>query len=189
VTIEVNGLWLAVVIVVALGVAIATAKWVASSSQDHARTERASTGRGRTIASVDRVSATRRATRISGRPESLLRPLDVVGMNGANENVETFRAAFQLMVRGIDVQLIKYDYDAMPARRYIHRTETLAPFIDRIDSLDDFQKYVPFSPVYGLALEVHPDDEEDAYEILREVGIRLSALHHPDQHWWKDEDE
>jgi hypothetical protein len=67
-----------------------------------------------------------------------------------------------------------------------YKTEAFLPHLREIRSLEDFQRYAPYRADYRMVLSVHPEDMQDAYGVLRELEVRLSALQHPDQHWWKD---
>ena len=145
----------------------------------------------------------RRARRIPGRPQLPLETLEIIVLTGRSQDSMTYWAAYEMIIRGFQVTLEMqeinqekggfgvggFDLVSRPTvvSRMIYTTEAFIPHLRAIDSLGAFGLYAPFRSDRTMKLAVHPDDLTDAYALLRELGIRLSVMHHPDQHWWKDE--
>jgi hypothetical protein len=147
----------------------------------------------------------RRAKRIAGRKSTDLVSLEVIGRADLpDEGANTYWAAYEMIVRGLQVTLDMQEihqekggfgaggFDLAPRPTVISRmtytTEAFIPHLRAIDSFETFGRYAPFRADRTLKLTVHPDDLTDAYDLLRQLGIRLSVMHHPDQHWWKGEE-
>ena len=117
----------------------------------------------------------------------------------------TYRAGYELITRRLRLMLEMLevyqekgsfgigDGDLAPrptvTSRVSYMSEAFAPHLRSIRNLDDFAKYAPYREGHQFVLSVHPDDLEEAYQVLRDMKIRLSAMHHPDQHWWRDDEE
>jgi len=145
----------------------------------------------------------RRAKRISGRQPQPSQNLEIIAPVGRSRDMTTYWAAYEMIVRGLQVTLDMqemyqekggfgvggFDLVSRPtvASRMTYTTEAFIPHLRAIDSLGTFGLYAPFRSDRTMKLTVHPDDLTDAYALLRELGIRLSVLRHPDQHWWKDQ--
>lgn len=137
-----------------------------------------------------------------GRAESTYVPFVIIDEPGEG-TLTTYRAGYELITRRLRVMLEMFelyhergsvafgggDFAPRPtvSDRVTYMTEAFASLLKSIRSIEDFGRYAPYRPDHQLALTVHPDDVGDAYLVLRELNIRLSASHHPDQHWWKDE--
>ena len=147
----------------------------------------------------------RRAKRIPGRSHVLLETLEIIVPGGRSPDARTYWAAYEMIVRGLQVTLEMREVRqekvgifmgifgllAHPTviSRMTYTTETFIPHLGAIDSFEAFGRYAPFRSDRTMKLSVHPDDLTDAYALLRDLGIRLSVLHHLDQHWWKDMDD
>lgn len=165
------------------------------------------------IASLRQIDATsdadlsdgqRRAKRIPGRPQVPLVPLQIIALAGRSQESMTYWATYEMIIRGLQVTLEmleiqqedggfgvgKFSLVWGPPKvvsRTTYTTEAFIPHLRAIDSFEAFGRYAPFRSNRTMNLSAHPDDLTDAYALLRELGIRLSVMHHPDQHWWKDE--
>jgi hypothetical protein len=164
------------------------------------------------IASLQQIDATsdadlsegqRRAKRIPGRTQMPLETLEIIASAGQRQDPVTYWAAYEMIVRGLQITLDMqemhqerggsgiggFDLISRPSvvSRMTYTTEAFIPHLRDIDSFDTFGRYAPFRSDRTIKLSIHPDDLPDAYALLRELGIRLSVMHHPDQHWWKDE--
>jgi hypothetical protein len=186
-----------VVLLVVVGL-LAKRAFEANRQRARAESRSALERHARVTTTVDRTDAIRRAQAISMRPKKQRVGLKVIGDGRVTDAAEGYRAGYELIVRGIDVQLDMADVSrellvgavtdiSTPhvSSRITYTTEGFAPYLGSIGSIADFEKYAPFRADRQMWLAVHPDDLEEAYGVLREQGIRLSALHHADQMWWK----
>lgn len=116
--------------------------------------------------------------------------LFVSGREGMGEGRSTYLAAYELIVRGIDTRLEmqetffergEFNPWSTVVSRVAYTTEAFIPHLPSIKSIDDFEQYAPYRPDYDMVLLVHPADLDDAYQVLRDLNIPLSPLHHPDQ--------
>jgi hypothetical protein len=191
--------WVACIIALIVGVAIV---------RRYKRTHRAET-HARAVAALQQIDSSsadptdgeRRAKRIAGRTPAQQVGLEFIPSNGRDEGTNTYWAAYEMIVRGfqvtLDMQEISqpsggggtYAIPSLPTvvSRMTYTTEAFIPHLRAIDSLETFGRYAPYRSDRTLKVSVHPDDLTDAYALLRDLGIRLSVMHHPDQHWWKDE--
>jgi hypothetical protein len=152
---------------------------------------------------ADVSDAQRRAKRIPGRTQASHVSLEIIASAGQNRDANAYRAGYEMIIRGLQVTLEMqeislpsggfgtYGMPSIPSvvSRMTYTTEAFIPHLRAVNSLETFGLYAPFRPDRRITLAVHPDDLSDAYALLCELNIRLSVLHHPDQHWWKSEDE
>jgi hypothetical protein len=124
-------------------------------------------------------------------------PVHVMGNQRDGTGPDTYRAAYELILRGVDVRmemqelwreqprvLVSWAWvggETHVASRKIYTTDLFKPHLDSIKSIADFNRYAPYRHDRRLLLAVHPDHFERTLAILREVGIQLSVVHHPDQ--------
>ena len=139
----------------------------------------------------ERTDGARRAVRNAGRLPAKYAERVVIGKPGTSDDVDTYRAGFELIVRALAVQLEMQeiyqergavgmggmDVSGRPvvSSRMTYTTEAFLPHLREIRSLEDFQRYAPYRADYRMVLSVHPEDEQDAYGVLRELEMRLSA--------------
>jgi hypothetical protein len=142
----------------------------------------------------ERADGARRARSIEqlGRKDAYV-AIAVASHSGTAFASTTHRTAYALMARGIDTKLEMLEMyvergggsidPSVPrvAERITYTTSMLAPHLRSISSLEGFARYVPFRPDHRIELSVHSDDVEGAYRLLRELGIALNPMMHPDQ--------
>ena len=139
----------------------------------------------------ERTDGARRAARNAGRLSAKYAERVVIGKPGTSDDVDTYRAGFELIVRALAVQLEMQeiyqergavgiggmDVSGRPvmSSRMTYTNEAFLPHLREIRSLEDIQRYAPYRADYRMVLSVHPEDEQDAYGVLRELENRLSA--------------
>ncbi len=151
---------------------------------------------------ADGLDAYYRARRLDGRRVANFVVIETAAPLGVRESNEKYRAAYELIMRGIDVHLDVYPSASVQGRiasggelgaagravlgdksrsplRY--STEVLKDRLADITTISEFRSNVPFRAGYRHELSVHPDDLNDAYDTLQEMGIRLSMRHHATQ--------
>ena len=166
---------------------------------------------------ADGLDAYYRARRLDGRRVANFVVIETAAPLGVRESNEKYRAAYELIMRGIDVHLDVYpsasvqggissggEWGAAPfypglvpggelgaAGRAVlgdksrsplrYSTEVLKDRLADITTISELRSNVPFRAGYRHELSVHPDDLNDAYDTLQEMGIRLSMRHHATQ--------
>ena len=129
----------------------------------------------------DREDATRRVEKSAGREDSYEQ---VFVYDELSRNFHTYLAAYELIVRGLQVRLYSeppnadFNFGNKKMRRMdltkakSFTTESLAPHLMGMTSIAQFSKLVPYRRRDRLALVVHVDDLDDAYELFLDLGIR-----------------
>ena len=99
-------------------------------------------------------------------------------------NFHTYRAAYELVVRGIQIKLYAdppnadFNFSNKKMRKIdlekaeCFTTESLAPNIQGMSSISEFSKHVPYHRRNRFALVVHAEDLEEAFELFLTLGIR-----------------
>lgn len=101
-----------------------------------------------------------------------------------DRNFHTYLAAYELIVRGLQVRLYseppnadfnfgnkrmrKIDLDKAES----FTTESLTPHLMEMTSISQFSKHVAYRRRNRLALVVHNDDLQEAYDLFLDLGIR-----------------
>lgn len=129
----------------------------------------------------EREEAVRRTEKFDARDESFEQ---IFVYDELDRNFHTYRTAYELIVRGLQVRLYSeppnadFNFGKKKMRRMdmtkaeSFTTESLAPHLMEIASIAQFSKHVPYRRRNRLAIVVHSDDLEEAYELLLDLGIR-----------------
>ncbi len=141
----------------------------------------------------DREDAVRRAEKHVGRDDSYQQ---VFVYDELARNFHTYRAAYELIVRGLQVRLYSeppntdFNFGKKKMRRMDLKkaqsftTEILAPHLMEMASIAQFSKHVPYRRRDRLALVVHADDLEEAYQLFLDLGIRRVSTASGQQGLW-----
>ena len=99
-------------------------------------------------------------------------------------NFHTYRAAYELVVRGLQIKLYAeppnpdFNFSSRKMRKMnlekaeCFTTESLASNLKEMASISEFSKHVPYHRRNRFALVVHTDDLEEAFELFLDLGIR-----------------
>jgi len=136
----------------------------------------------------DRATAVHRITTHSGREGSYHQ---VFVYDELARNFHTYRAAYELIVRGFQVRFYSeppnadFNFGKSKMRRMdlskaeIFSTGSLAPHIPEMSSIAQFSRHVPYRSRNKLALVVHSKDLEETYRLFLELGIRRVGIPTP----------
>ena len=135
----------------------------------------------------ERALALRRIEGLADREDTFTQ---VFVYDQAARNLHTYRAAYELMVRGLQVRLYSEapvsDFSMGKKMRRMdltkavkYTTESLAPYVEGISAIGDFAKHIPYQRRNRLALVVHTEDLEEAYRLLVDLGIQRVGTQSP----------
>lgn len=133
------------------------------------------------LSDEERAEAVGRSEKFGERSESFQQ---VFVYDELDRNFHTYLAAYELIVRGLQVRLYSeppntdFNFGNKRMRRMdldkaeSFTTESLAPHLMEITSISQFSKHVGYRRRNRLALVVHNDDLQEAYDLFLDLGIR-----------------